>query len=196
MLARCTGAPPANSTFFCEPASNLCYHYNSRMLNFTSARAACQALGGDMAMYNTADKQLAVEHYFAGTNLLTPFYYWTGVRRTTSNTSFTFVDGSMVSQVPSNQPYGHWNWYQPIAAEHIDYNCVLAYKAYTYDLYTGDSSAAQVGNASYFQTATNLPTRRYGWSSYLCRGQYPSICEVPAEAFPCSLPPVASPPPP
>jgi hypothetical protein len=65
-----------------------------------------------------------------------------------------------------------------------------------YDLYTGGSAAEQLRDANNFQTGSNIRTRKYGWSSYLCSGVYSSICEVPAEAFPCATPPMESPSPP
>jgi hypothetical protein len=55
------GAPPANATFFCEPASNLCYSYLTRPATWVRSRDACRALGGDLAKWDAPDKQLAAE---------------------------------------------------------------------------------------------------------------------------------------
>jgi hypothetical protein len=65
-----------------------------------------------------------------------------------------------------------------------------------YDMYMGDVSSNALLDATNYQTGSNIPTRKYGWSAYVCSGRYPSICQVPAEAFPCSSPPIASPEPP
>ncbi len=65
-----------------------------------------------------------------------------------------------------------------------------------YDTYLGTNSSAHVLNSSNYQTGSIIPTRKYGWSAYMCSSKYPSICEVPAQAFPCSQPPVESPSPP
>jgi hypothetical protein len=134
--APAAGAPPPNSTFFCEPSSNTCFFYNNALANFTSARAFCQGIapGGDLARWNQPDKQLAAELFFERLGTLTPMYYWTGVRRLNSSANFTFVDGSEVAQAASNSPYAHWNWYQPLAANRSGYDCVMAYSAYRWGL--------------------------------------------------------------
>jgi hypothetical protein len=129
-----TGAPPANATLFCEPASNQCFTYNAASHNFSASRAACLALGGDLVLYDNADKQLRVETYFEKQGSLTQMYYWIGARRANASSDFTLVDGTPVPQVPTESPYAHWNWYQPIAASHPDYSCVMAYNAYRWAL--------------------------------------------------------------
>jgi hypothetical protein len=66
-----------------------------------------------------------------------------------------------------------------------------------YDLFTGSpTSPEQVANSQHYQTGSNIPTRKYGWSAYMCSGHYPAVCQVPAEAFPCGPPPLESPQPP
>ncbi len=127
-----TGAPPPNTTFFCEPASDLCFYYNPTLLNFTMARAFCQGIapGGDLARWDAPDKQLAAELFFEKHGSLTPMYYWIGVQRARGAANFTYLDGGELPQAPSHSPYAHWNWYQPLAAKRSDYSCVMAYNAY------------------------------------------------------------------
>jgi hypothetical protein len=129
---RCTppGAPPANATLFCEPTSNLCFTYNSGSHNFSSSRAACVALGGDLVLYDSVDKQLRVENYFESQGSLTHLYYWIGASRANASAKYTLLDGTAMPQSPSESPYAHWNWYQPISASHQSYSCVMAYNAY------------------------------------------------------------------
>jgi hypothetical protein len=88
------------------------------------------ALGGDLVLYDSPDKQLRVEAYFGSTRSLTPLYYWIGVRRANASAEYALVDGTPLPQVPSESPYAHWNWYQPIASIHAEYSCVMAYNAY------------------------------------------------------------------
>ena len=61
---------------------------------------------------------------------LTPLYYWIGIRRANTSSPFAYLDGGALPQLPSNSPYAHWNWYQPLAANHSLYNCAMAYNAY------------------------------------------------------------------
>jgi hypothetical protein len=61
---------------------------------------------------------------------LTPLYYWIGIQREGAGAPFAYLDGGSLPQLPSNDPYAHWNWYQPLAANHSLYNCVMAYNAY------------------------------------------------------------------
>ncbi len=124
------GAPPSNATFFCEPSSGLCYAYLSRQASWERQRAACRVLGGDLVKWDSPDKQLAAEAYFQRQGSLTLLYYWMGLRRANASAAYAFLDGSSLPQVPSNTPYAHWNWYQPVAANHSDYHCVMAYNAY------------------------------------------------------------------
>jgi hypothetical protein len=162
-MSGCPGAPAANTTLFCDPATDTCYVYNTAQATFNSARAACQALGGDLARWDSPDKQLAAEvggcgaqqpwraqlgrisaqltpgrlrcppapqTYFLTMGTLTPLYYWIGIRRANTSSPFAYLDGSALPQLPSNSPYAHWNWYQPLAANHSLYNCAMAYNAY------------------------------------------------------------------
>lgn len=68
--------------------------------------------------------------YFERQGSLTPMYYWFGVHRPNGSSPYEFVDGSEVLQHPSNEPYAHWNWYQPMASAHEQYSCAMAYNAY------------------------------------------------------------------
>jgi hypothetical protein len=108
----------------------MCYLYQAASANFSIARARCMALGGDLALYDSADKQLAVEVYFERQHSLTQMYYWIGVRRPNISSGYELLDGRPLPPQPSESPYAHWNWYQPIAAARSDYSCVMAYNAY------------------------------------------------------------------
>ena len=68
--------------------------------------------------------------YFQTMGTLTPLYYWIGIRRTNTSSPFAYLDGGVLPQLPSSSPYAHWNWYQPLAANHSLYNCAMAYNAY------------------------------------------------------------------
>lgn len=66
-----------------------------------------------------------------------------------------------------------------------------------YDLFTGSpTSPEQVANSQHYQTGSNIPTRKYGWSAYLCSGLYTAMCEVPADVLPCPPPAAEMPSPP
>jgi hypothetical protein len=67
-------------------------------------------MGGGVVAYRSAAKQLRVENYFAQQGTLTPFYYWLGVSRTGLASAYTYLDGSQVPQLASNEPYAHWSW--------------------------------------------------------------------------------------
>jgi hypothetical protein len=109
----------------------MCFTYTARSHNFSTARSACLALGGDMVLYDSPDKQLRVEAYFEKQGSLTPMYYWIGARRAVNGSGeYALLDGTPLPQVPGESPYAHWNWYQPIASAHADYSCVMAYNAY------------------------------------------------------------------
>jgi hypothetical protein len=66
------GAPPSNATFTCDVRAGLCFFVSARSVTATyfNARAACTTLGGDLVMYNTAEKQSFVESYLAGQGTL------------------------------------------------------------------------------------------------------------------------------
>ncbi len=71
-----------------------------------------------------------LQSYFQRQGSLTLLYYWLGIQRPNATAPFAFLDGAALPQLPSNTPYAHWNWYQPVAANHSGYNCVMAYNAY------------------------------------------------------------------
>ena len=54
-------------------------------------------------------------------------------------------------QNPGNAPYAHWTWYQAVAGAKPNYDCTLAYKAYAYAGYTGDTSSAQIRDPASYQ---------------------------------------------
>jgi hypothetical protein len=58
------GAPPANSTFFCDAEGVTCYSRSTAMLNYTSAATFCALRAGKLLHPTTGAKQLAVESYF------------------------------------------------------------------------------------------------------------------------------------
>jgi hypothetical protein len=119
----------------------MCFVYNTAAHNFSAARATCLALGGDLVLYDNSVKQLRVESYFQQKGSLTQMYYWIGARRANGSAAFTLADGAPLPQVPSESPYAHWNWYQPIASSHQDYNCVMAYNAYRWGTGSPDGAA-------------------------------------------------------
>ncbi len=177
-------------------AGLICYSYVSASLTQPSARATCQAMGGDLVKYTSLHDQLRVEGYFSASGALSQYSYWLGVQRDNGTSDYAFTyDGSPVPQAPGGpaDPYGHWNWHQQTAASTPGYDCVLALGAYTYSYYLGDNSTAQQADPAYYQTAAANLDRTMGWSGYSCLGKHQSVCMLPDNSFACSPPP--SPPP-
>jgi hypothetical protein len=67
----CNAGPagvPANSySTFCPPNGASCYFYNRTTANYTVHKAACQARGGYLVAFNSAEEQEAVEAWFVTT---------------------------------------------------------------------------------------------------------------------------------
>jgi hypothetical protein len=60
-----TGAPAANASFICDSTSTVCYGHSTTTANFSAARAACAATGGDLVHYQNGNEQLFVEAHMA-----------------------------------------------------------------------------------------------------------------------------------
>jgi hypothetical protein len=59
-----------------------------------------RAIGGEVVKYWSFKQQLDVERYFAGTNVLTPLYYWIGISRVAKTMAFSYTyDKTAVVQV-------------------------------------------------------------------------------------------------
>jgi hypothetical protein len=88
-----TCAPAFGPAFFCDPTVSSCYSSSgsgSRTANYTVALQRCQAQGGSLAAWSSAEEQLMAETYFRAQGTL-PAYYWMGVRRPTSSDPFLRV---------------------------------------------------------------------------------------------------------
>ena len=72
--------------------------------------------------------QLAVEEYFSSSGALPVATYWIGISRPSKSSPFRFADNVTVSNVPSDEPYIHWNWLFP-NRRILDYHCALARRA-------------------------------------------------------------------
>lgn len=72
--------------------------------------------------------------------------------------------------------------------------CLQARKDVAYDLYMGTSAPADQTDRNMY--ATTSMDRLYGWQSQDCTLAAPSLCEIPASAFPCFPPPSPPTPPP
>jgi hypothetical protein len=188
------GAPPSNATFFCDGTSTSCFSESPNRASWTNARAACQAQGGDLVKYDTAQKQRAVESYFSGTGTLTSQYYWMGLYRDGPSRQYIWTDEGTVLQSVSQDPYAHWAWNFNAAAKSSGYDCVLAFASYSYDLFLGKDSDAS--DQLQYMTVPSNSDRKYGWGPYACSMPAEYICEVPASAYPCLPPPMPPPPPP
>ena len=78
-------------------------------------------------------------------------------------------------------------WSHPSARKVADSNCVLASSVLAYDLYLGDTTTAQLANASYYlRDSFDL---KYGWAGASCLTLAAAICEVAASSYPCPSPP-------
>jgi hypothetical protein len=162
------GAPEAGPTFFCEQqqedtssgGATMCYRYSTALLTFPQARSACQAMGGEVVAYRSAAKQLRVERYFAAAGTLTPFYYWLGMSRAGLGSPYTYLDGAQPPQLATNEPYAHWSWYHPKAANTSGYDCVLAYSSYRYSGFTGNDTAASQCDPAAYATAPDDMDRK------------------------------------
>jgi hypothetical protein len=188
-------APPGNATFFCAAHDNgLCYLYNRAFVTQPAARRYCLDLGGDLAMPEFPDDQLAAERYFARTGVLSSYYYWTGVSRANASAPYQLSNGGVISQRYSDDLYAHWALGHYAAARNKDYNCVLAAASLAYDLFTGDAGDdnALLDPSLY----TSTPTNKYAWAAAVCTGTYNFMCQVHADVFACNPPPSPSPAPP
>jgi hypothetical protein len=61
------GVPINDYTTFCPPNGASCYFYNRTTANYTVHKAACQARGGYLVAFNSAEEQEAVEAWFVTT---------------------------------------------------------------------------------------------------------------------------------
>jgi hypothetical protein len=55
------GAPPANTSFFCDAGSEQCYLYVDRPASQPNATAYCVSQGGNLVTHRTAAKQMLLE---------------------------------------------------------------------------------------------------------------------------------------
>jgi hypothetical protein len=190
-----TCAPPANTTFFCDPFGVSCYQLGPSARNYTNALRHCNSLNGGLVQFGDAEEQIMVERYFSGGSVL-PNSYWMGINRSDPLYPFSFGDGSYVSQTVSNaDPYAHWSWNQPRFTVYASYSCVQASADLAYDLYLGDPAiAAQQTNLSMYRTSSG--GKMYGWTALPCANLYNFICEISTGVFPCPPPPNPPPPPP
>jgi hypothetical protein len=69
--------------------------------------------------------QLSAEEYFTSSGALPVAAYWIGASRGTKTQPFQWFDNSTISNVPSDDPYVHWNWLFP-NRRILDYHCALA----------------------------------------------------------------------
>jgi hypothetical protein len=87
---------------------------------------------------------------------ITAYYYWIGVQRAALGSDYLLMDGSSLPQAPSQQPYSHWSWYHPAANGTANYDCVLAQRAHTYDMFIGDpSDPAHLADISMYSMGTS-----------------------------------------
>ncbi len=56
-----SGAPAANSTFFCEYGGDWCYSHSFRRAGFQAAADDCAVQGGSLVQYSSAAQQMLVE---------------------------------------------------------------------------------------------------------------------------------------
>jgi hypothetical protein len=88
----------------------LCFNYSTSAARFNTARAACQAQGGELVKYDSADKQLRVETFFGKKfSSLSKLMYWQGISRAARAEELKWTaDDTPVPGLPSNDPYAHW----------------------------------------------------------------------------------------
>jgi hypothetical protein len=110
-----SAGPPQeyNETFFCDSAA--CYGYHTNRTIWPLARQACKRAGGDLALMDAFDKQVALEAYFREQGVLNASFYWVGLSRVNSSSPFRWVSGSRVPTTPRRFPYAHWTWFQVCA---------------------------------------------------------------------------------
>ncbi len=79
------------------------------------------------------------------------------------NTFWLRTDSDRLSlQEPSDSPYAHWSWYQPLAASNQENDCVRAMGDSAYVIFAGSdpSRPEQAANmANYLLTGNRV----YGW---------------------------------
>ncbi len=128
-----------------------------------------------------------MENYFRGTGALVGDY-WHGTNRSDSNAPYFYFNGTQVSPNNSNSnPYVHWSWYHFSFRNGAGYDCTLCWGDLKYDSYNGDSSLAQQGSSTYYQTTTGY--LKYGWTAFKCTDTAHYVCQYPADIFPLFPPP-------
>jgi hypothetical protein len=76
--------------------------------NFDAARRQCALDGGDLVTYSSLGQQLLVENYFK--SFILPAGYWVGTSRPSVGGAWANVDGSLLPQNASSDPYAHFTW--------------------------------------------------------------------------------------
>ena len=133
-----TCAPTFGPTFFSDPTVTSCYSSRgNRTANYTTALQQCQAQGGSLAAWSSAEEQLMAEQYFSAKRTL-PKYYWLGIRRLTPSGPYqrAATNGSVPQLATGpNSPgaYAHWAWLQPAYAGLPSYHCSLAWVDLAYE---------------------------------------------------------------
>ncbi len=184
------GTPAANSTFFCEYTGVKCYSHSFLVRGFSDAAADCTMRRGELVEYESSEEQRLVEAYFGNWTTLSR-NYWHGVRRPAAGANFTFLKGGPLQQVPSESPYAHWSYNQPLFAAKAGYHCGAAFANERYSIYNGSGMAAaqlvQPGN--YVPNNTHLVPSTYGWAGFDCNATMRFVCMILAANFPMSPPP-------
>jgi hypothetical protein len=151
----CAAAPALYN--FTSAKTNTTYYLNTTYTDAFTGEAACQKLGGHLAIYTSKAEQLEVEAAFASTGGLIPLFhnvYWLGLRAQLW-ADFQWPDKS-VPPPRGNDTYSAWAPGQPDNA--------------------GDGQLCTAGNYS-----AVLKTGAWGWSDEACYSQLVSICKVSSE---------------
>ena len=109
--------PAYNNTFFCDGTVSKCY-VRKASTNWDGARQTCQALGGDLVVFETMGEQIMLETYFYQKTGAT-YDYWIGVYHpTTRNSPYIRISDnaqlfhrspvSPEGSYPTYGKYAHW----------------------------------------------------------------------------------------
>lgn len=154
-------APGPQSVVYTNNDTNTTYTLNTRLSNFTVAQAACNALGGHLASYNTQQEQLEVENFFVSKGLLFPTChgsYWIGLAAE-SWPAFEWLD-PVAGNLTGPESYTNWGLYLPPTLPR-EPNQLL-----------GDENCAV---ANYTEAASGA----WGWADTTCESEFVSICKIP-----------------
>jgi hypothetical protein len=154
-----------NTYFFTAPKTRVTYMLNTSVDTADNAEAACNLLGGHLAMYESQSEQQEVETGLVSDGGLIPSFhmrYWLGLE-STEWPKFEWKDRTVPA--PSKRNYNHWDKSSP------------------------DNSTLECAAASWPEAYTNA----WAWVDEDCGRLLPYVCEISSEwhrPAPCSGPPL------